>query len=72
VPFLMNRPASVQLRILAGYSWISKQYGLTIDNIAGYELVLPNGTITSVTSDDADLWFALRVSRYPPLTGLYR
>ena len=30
----------------------------------GYELVLPNGTITSVASNDADLWFGLRVSRY--------
>ena len=30
--------------------------------MAGYELVLPNGTITNVTSSDTDLWFALRVS----------
>ena len=46
-----------------GYSWKSSQYGLTVDNIMGYELVLPNGTITSVTSNDVDLWFGLRVSR---------
>ena len=25
--------------------------------------MLPNGTITSVTSKDEDLWFGLRVSR---------
>jgi FAD/FMN-containing dehydrogenase len=54
---------AMQCRILEGYAWISKQYGLTVDNVAGYELVLPNGTITAVTSDDTDLWFALRVSR---------
>ena len=30
--------------------------------MVGYELVLPNGTITNVTSSDTDLWFALRVS----------
>ena len=34
-----------------------------VDNVAGYELVLPNGTIKDVTSKDDDLWFALRVSR---------
>lgn len=53
-----------------GYSWKTSQYGLTIDNIAAYELVLPNGTVTTVTEQDEDLWFALRgggnnfVSRY--------
>lgn len=39
----------------AGYSWKSKLYGLTVDNIVGFELVLPNGTIASVTADEADL-----------------
>ena len=41
---------------------MTSQYGLTVDNMAGYELVLPNGTITNVTSEKEDLWFALRVS----------
>ena len=41
---------------------MSNQYGLSIDNIAAFELVLPNGTITSVTQSNEDLWFALRVS----------
>ncbi len=35
---------------------------MSVDNVAGYELVLPNGTIVHVTSKDDDLWFALRVS----------
>jgi pyrroline-5-carboxylate reductase len=39
---------------------MSNQYGLTIDNMAAYELVLPNGTITTVTESNEDLWFALR------------
>jgi len=43
-----------------GYSWLSNQYGLTIDNTESYELVLPNGTIQTVTSQNEDLWFALR------------
>ena len=45
-----------------GYSYLSSQHGLTLDNVAGYELVLPNGTVSIVTSDDDDLWFGLRVS----------
>ncbi|KAF8273424.1 hypothetical protein EI94DRAFT_1795193 [Lactarius quietus] len=48
------------LTLGGGYSYLSSQYGLTIDNIAGYELVLPNGTIKTVTSQDEDLWFGLR------------
>jgi hypothetical protein len=44
-----------------GYSWKTNQYGLAIDNIEAYELVLPDGTIQIVTSKNEDLWFALRV-----------
>jgi FAD/FMN-containing dehydrogenase len=42
---------------------LTSQYGLALDNVAGYELVLPNGIIKDVTSKDCDLWFGLRVSR---------
>jgi len=49
--------------MLPGYSFKTSQYGLTVDNVARFELVLPNGTITNVTSKDEDLWFGLRVSR---------
>ena len=49
--------------MLSGYSYKSSQYGLALDNVAGYELVLPNGTIKHVTQEDKDLWFGLRVSR---------
>ena len=48
--------------MFSGYSYKSSQYGLTVDNIVRFELVLPNGTITNVTSEDEDLWFGLRVS----------
>ena len=46
-----------------GYSFLSNQYGLSLDNVVGYELVLPNGTVMNVTPMDEDLWFGLRVSR---------
>ncbi|KAI9437993.1 FAD-binding domain-containing protein [Lactarius indigo] len=48
------------LTLGGGYAFASNQYGLTIDNMAGFELVLPNGTITNVTQRNEDLWFALR------------
>jgi hypothetical protein len=53
-----------------GYSYKSSQYGLALDNVVGYELVLPNGTVMSVTSKDDDLWFGLRVSRQVPYKSL--
>lgn len=43
-----------------GFSYKSNEYGLSVDNVVSYDLVLPNGTITSVTSNDTDLWFGLR------------
>ncbi len=49
--------------MVSGYSFKTSQYGLTVDNIAGFEVVLPNGIIINVTPKDEDLWFALRVSR---------
>ena len=55
-----------------GYSYKSNQYGLALDNVAGYELVLPNGTIQYVTSKDKDLWFGLRVSYQASYTDWYR
>ena len=44
-----------------GYSWKTSQFGLTIDNVDSYELVLPDGTVRIVTCEDEDLWFGLRV-----------
>ncbi|KAI0952944.1 hypothetical protein AcW1_007293 [Taiwanofungus camphoratus] len=44
-----------------GYSHKSNQYGLAIDTVQAYELVLPNGTITTVTDEsNPDLFFALK------------
>jgi hypothetical protein len=48
--------------MVSGFSYKSNQYGLGVDNVVGYELVLPNGIVTDVTSKDHDLWFGLRVS----------
>ncbi|KAL6301066.1 FAD-binding domain-containing protein [Sparassis latifolia] len=44
-----------------GYAWKTNQYGLTVDNILAYELVLPNGTIVDVSESSCpDLYFGLK------------
>ncbi|PAV20386.1 FAD-binding domain-containing [Pyrrhoderma noxium] len=48
-----------------GYSWKTDQYGLAIDNIVGFELVLPSGEISNVTNkSNPDLFFALKGGLY--------
>ncbi|KAH9931579.1 FAD-binding domain-containing protein [Fomitopsis serialis] len=43
-----------------GFSFLSNQYGLTIDSVRAFELVLPNGTFTTVTDSNPDLFWALK------------
>ncbi|KAK0224248.1 FAD dependent oxidoreductase [Armillaria fumosa] len=44
-----------------GYSYLSNQYGLTIDSVVAYELVAPNATVVTVTAEnDPDLFFSLK------------
>ncbi|KAI0708532.1 FAD dependent oxidoreductase [Earliella scabrosa] len=44
-----------------GYSWKTNRFGLTVDNLSAYELVLPNGTVTTVTEKSyPDLFWGLK------------
>ncbi|GLB39882.1 putative oxygen-dependent FAD-linked oxidoreductase family protein [Lyophyllum shimeji] len=44
-----------------GYSWLTNQYGLTIDTVTAFELVKPDGVIVNVTeASDPDLFFGLK------------
>ncbi|KAK0224250.1 hypothetical protein IW262DRAFT_882884 [Armillaria fumosa] len=44
-----------------GYSYLSNQYGLALDNVIAYELVTPNATVVTVTEEnDPDLFFSLK------------
>ncbi|EPQ60851.1 FAD-binding domain-containing protein [Gloeophyllum trabeum ATCC 11539] len=44
-----------------GYSFLTSQYGLTLDTVTGFELVTPTGAILEVTqSSYPDLMFALK------------
>ena len=57
---LNHRKTETYMRV-AGYSWKTNEYGLTVDSVTEFHLVLPNGTQTVVTEADKDLWFALKV-----------
>lgn len=50
---------------LLGYSWKTNQYGLALDNVVKFELVLPDSKAVSVTEDDhSDLFWALKVCTF--------
>ncbi|KAM6499462.1 FAD dependent oxidoreductase [Amanita muscaria] len=49
------------LTLGGGYSWLSGQYGLTIDTVTAFELVKPDGTVATVTEQsDSELFFGLK------------
>ncbi|KAH9988281.1 FAD-binding domain-containing protein [Russula compacta] len=56
----LNGVGVAGLTLGGGYSWKTNQYGLTIDSVTAFELVLPNGDVAVVTEKDEDLWFALK------------
>jgi hypothetical protein len=53
---------------VAGYSWKTNQFGLTIDTVTAMELVLPNGKV-SLREKDKDLWWALALKIRSPIFG---
>ncbi|KAK7455756.1 hypothetical protein VKT23_010788 [Stygiomarasmius scandens] len=49
------------LSLSSGYSWYTNEYGFATDNVVSYDIVLPDGTFTTVTKEsNADLFFALQ------------
>ena len=52
---------------VAGYSWKSNQYGLTVDTVTAFELVKPDGNVVTVTkASDPELFFGLKVRIFSP------
>lgn len=68
-----------------GYSFRTNQYGLAVDNVVAYNLVLPNGTIATASGDKCDdLFWALKgggnnfgivtsfvIKTYPQVGGIW-
>ena len=47
--------------LLGGYSWFANQYGLGVDNVISFDLVLPNGTFVTVSdTNHSELLFGLK------------
>ena len=45
-----------------GFSYKTNEYGLTVANVVSFEIVLPNGTVTSASrSENKNLFWAVRV-----------
>jgi FAD/FMN-containing dehydrogenase len=56
-----------------GYSWIANQRGLGSDTVVSFDLVLPNGTFTTVSEkSDSDLFFGLKggLNNFGIITGV--
>lgn len=51
-----------QLTKATGYSFKSNQYGLTIDTVVAFEVVLPTGIVVNATeNENSDLFWGLKV-----------
>ena len=49
-------------KLKPGFSYKTNEYGLTVANVVSFEIVLPNGTVTSASrSENKDLFWTVRV-----------
>ncbi|CAL1711629.1 unnamed protein product [Somion occarium] len=54
-------PVGSSIMLLAGFGFLSRMYGLSIDNVVEVEMVLADGRIVVLDKDtDPDLWWAIR------------
>ncbi|PPQ83362.1 hypothetical protein CVT24_001910 [Panaeolus cyanescens] len=60
VPFAAH-PVGSSIMILGGFGFLSRMYGLSIDNLVEIEMVLADGRIVVVSENEhPDLWWAVR------------
>ncbi|KAL4249591.1 hypothetical protein ABKN59_006146 [Abortiporus biennis] len=54
-------PVGSSIMLLGGFGFLSRMYGLSIDNLVEIEMVMADGRILIVNKDvDPDLWWAVR------------
>ncbi|KAH9846507.1 hypothetical protein C2E23DRAFT_890825 [Lenzites betulinus] len=54
-------PVGSSIMLLAGFGFVSRMYGLSIDNVVEVEMVLADGRIVIVNAaEDPELWWAIR------------
>ena len=55
-----------------GYAWQTNEHGLICDNVVEFNIVLPNGVITTVDSSQTELFFALKggLNRFGVVTSI--
>ncbi|KAB8228825.1 FAD-binding oxidoreductase [Aspergillus alliaceus] len=57
----VNHTGVAGLTLGGGYGWLSGRYGLVIDNLRAVQMVLADGTVTTVSEDNhPDLFWAVR------------
>ncbi|KAH8774423.1 hypothetical protein F5883DRAFT_412574 [Diaporthe sp. PMI_573] len=69
----VSGPGLGGLTLGGGYSWKTNQFGLTCDTVQTYNVVLPNGTVTTASaSTNTDLFFALKggLNRFGIVTSI--
>ncbi|KAK2613172.1 hypothetical protein N8I77_000099 [Diaporthe amygdali] len=69
----VSGPGVGGLTLGGGYSWKTNQFGLTCDTVRQYNVVLPNGTITTASASiNTDLFFALKggLNRFAVVTSI--
>ncbi|KAF4563042.1 hypothetical protein EYR40_007240 [Pleurotus pulmonarius] len=60
VPFGAH-PAGSSIMILGGFGFLSRMYGLSVDNLVEVEMVLADGRVVIVSENEhPDLWWAIR------------
>ncbi|KAF9443992.1 hypothetical protein P691DRAFT_839285 [Macrolepiota fuliginosa MF-IS2] len=60
IPFAAH-PTGASVMLLGGFGFLSRLYGLSVDNLVEVEMVLADGRIVVISEKDhLDLWWALR------------
>jgi FAD/FMN-containing dehydrogenase len=60
-PYFTTLSSILTSSLYKGISHLINERGLAFDTLVSIDVVLPTGKFKTVTKDDTDLWFAMRV-----------